>query len=745
MKNIIKKLITLTILLSLLSTLLIGCGRKDDGFDPNAIAFVATYQDIDFGEGHVSSVVSHGDYLYFYTVEWRQEEELSFGKLLKTSIADNTTEEFNLFPLSDNEHITHMVINSQGNFIMLAAKWSEDGGAFYTLYEVSPSGQKIKEVDLNEKLDLGQNNWLQAMKSDAQDNLYISVSTETGTSVVVALSSDLSVKGRAEYNGWMSDLLCTDHGIFVITWSDTGMGMVLKEVDFGTSSFGADIQFEGVGKYGNISFAAGGETGLLISDGSSLFTADIENMTTEKLLDWMDADINADNVRHFGQLENGNFWLMNQVYLQDRTHNELIMLTQTTYGELPKREHITYAALYLGHDIKAAIINFNKTNQKYRIIAKEYINMSEETDWQAAMIQFNTELASGRGADIIDLNNVNFSLLAAKGALYDLTSFINSKDFDKDDYFENVLDAYMFDGKRYGIMTGFAINALVGHETRLKGIDRWNVSEMIEWANGYPDAKLMNTTSTSVMHTLVYSVLDKFIDWDTGKCDFTGEEFLKIMEFAATFGNNTDAWDWGNPDRIGTHEGLTDGHFLLMDQYVYSIEFMQLIDTLFDGEPKFIGYPTESGSGIKLMPSGAVAVNSKSKHKDGAYEFINYLLSDDFQMDSEANRRYSFPVKKSAFDEMIRKATTPLPNSGMFTSSWGYDDIVVELQQDRNIHFVDALMDLIHRADGIRVFDEQINTIIQEETESFFAGQKSARDVAEIIQNRVQVYVNENR
>jgi hypothetical protein len=35
--------------------------------------------------------------------------------------------------------------------------------------------------------------------------------------------------------------------------------------------------------------------------------------------------------------------------------------------------------------------------------------------------------------------------------------------------------------------------------------------------------------------------------------------------------------------------------------------------------------------------------------------------------------------------------------------------------------------------------------IIREETGALFAGQKTAREVAEIIQNRVQVYVNENR
>ena len=41
--------------------------------------------------------------------------------------------------------------------------------------------------------------------------------------------------------------------------------------------------------------------------------------------------------------------------------------------------------------------------------------------------------------------------------------------------------------------------------------------------------------------------------------------------------------------------------------------------------------------------------------------------------------------------------------------------------------------------------DESLFDIIQEEASAYFAGQKSARDVASIIQSRAQLYVNENR
>jgi hypothetical protein len=74
-----------------------------------------------------------------------------------------------------------------------------------------------------------------------------------------------------------------------------------------------------------------------------------------------------------------------------------------------------------------------------------------------------------------------------------------------------------------------------------------------------------------------------------------------------------------------------------------------------------------------------------------------------------------------------------------------WDDLAVDIYASRNNAYVETFYDLISRANHVRVYDGALNEIVLEEAEAFFAGQKSAQEVAEIIQNRVQVYVNENR
>ena len=55
------------------------------------------------------------------------------------------------------------------------------------------------------------------------------------------------------------------------------------------------------------------------------------------------------------------------------------------------------------------------------------------------------------------------------------------------------------------------------------------------------------------------------------------------------------------------------------------------------------------------------------------------------------------------------------------------------------------ILDLINSTTAVSRYDQKITEIISEEAAAFFEGQKSAQEVADIIQNRVSNYIAENR
>ena len=56
----------------------------------------------------------------------------------------------------------------------------------------------------------------------------------------------------------------------------------------------------------------------------------------------------------------------------------------------------------------------------------------------------------------------------------------------------------------------------------------------------------------------------------------------------------------------------------------------------------------------------------------------------------------------------------------------------------------DRVLSFLKSADHVYNYDRNILSILEEECAAYFEGQKSVKEVADIIQSRVHIYVNEN-
>ena len=55
------------------------------------------------------------------------------------------------------------------------------------------------------------------------------------------------------------------------------------------------------------------------------------------------------------------------------------------------------------------------------------------------------------------------------------------------------------------------------------------------------------------------------------------------------------------------------------------------------------------------------------------------------------------------------------------------------------------LKDFVVKATSVYTWDEELNKIIDEETQGYFEGQKNVEEVANIIQSRLRIYINEKK
>ena len=140
-------------------------------------------------------------------------------------------------------------------------------------------------------------------------------------------------------------------------------------------------------------------------------------------------------------------------------------------------------------------------------------------------------------------------------------------------------------------------------------------------------------------------------------------------------------------------------------------------------------------------------MSAKSANKEGAWQFLRTFLTDEYQ---ENNVNYSFPISVKRLEELAAQATQKSYYTDENGNKVEYDDtyyvggieVVIPPMTEQE---TEELMEQLYSITEAYKYDESLLNIIKEEAAPYFAGQKSAKEVASIIQSRVQIYVNENR
>ncbi len=549
---------------------------------------------------------------------------------------------------------------------------------------------------------------------------------------------------------WIQSMCITEEGKVLYTYY--GMqGVEVAEIDVATGAKG--------GTYKNIpdmnaKVKNAGNGKLLVSGASKLYEYDMATQESIELLAWLDCDVDGNYVQDFEVMDDGRIAVYYDNY---NDAAEVTILTKTKASEVTQKTIITLATLYDGDsNLQQAAVAFNKSNPKYQIKIKSYIdNNAEWTEntYADGLALMNADIISKDAPDIISINYVDISSLAAKGAFVDLTPYLEKSTVsNKDDFVESVLKAYNFDGVQVTVPVAFNINTMMAKSKYVGTEAGWTLDDIMALAKEYPDAELMRyATKDSALQICLQYNSDSFIDYTTGTCSFDSPEFIKVLEFANNFPKEINYNDESSFPAM-----IQSGQVLLADVYLSDVQNYQMYRLMMEEDVTSIGYPTVDGStGTYLSSYEMYGIAASSDCIDGAWAFIESVLAKD---ESSDMHRWQFPSRKDELEEvfaeamkidyqydengeiMYDEAGNPLQYP---KTTWGYDDWEAEIYAATQEE-VDEIKAMIAMAKPAGTADQTIFTMINEEAQSYFSGQKSAEDVAKIIQSRVELYVSEN-
>lgn len=457
----------------------------------------------------------------------------------------------------------------------------------------------------------------------------------------------------------------------------------------------------------------------------------------EELLIWMDSDINGYCVTNLYMLEDGRLCAAVEDW---RNGDVAIVILEKTRAELaPQRENLVLATVDGESDLAAMAVRFNRGNSQYHLTVKNYASL---TDLYNAVL-------TREPMDLIDLSGINARQLASQGFFEDLAPYVEQSDaFERSDFVEGIWNVYTFGDTLVSIPAAFTLRTVVGDGARTENKRGLTLEELLTAVDLYPGAQTFDgVTKEEMMQYIMLFNEDVFIDWENGICHFDSESFKAVLKYVNQF-----------PDSLGSGEEevslpvkIKNGEVLFAIADMNELKAFQKFVGMFGEDAACVGFPTpDGGGGHLLFTSDAYAIAAVSEHKEGAWRFIEDFLArekGEFYYHNPQNYfRTSFPTLKKTLNERVEdtmEADSQIPDDKFRMAI--YSDGTTFQYHALTWEEVNVMLELVPNAKPFFYMEnDEIMKIISEEASGYYSGQKGIDDVAGVIQNRVQVYVNEN-
>ena len=580
------------------------------------------------------------------------------------------------------------------------------------------------------------------------DNLNVSLEKMDGEGKTLysVLLKDVGV-------GSIHDLHQLADGRLVMVYSPPGSGSkVLSQMDPDTGKISrvSTVKLESSGR------VAAGEEGLLYLDGKGVSAIDMESGGKERVLSFTGTsyllqDDHQNSIEDFRVLDDGSVEILR--YRREADGEKAFLSEVLHLAEEADQKtvlsmrcwNLTGAISGTQAWLKQQVVSFNQQSSSYIVALDECPEGTEAEDFAR---QTSIEMTAGRGPDLLFGDVMGDYVYGAirKGVLADLAPYMEASGIREEDYFPSAFGAWREGSGVYGVCLSVRLDSYRMRKGVLEEGAAPDGEGLTDALLAWPEDGVLKLDwdAAKVLRYLLEGSEDFWgiLDWEAGTCDFSGGIFARMLEAAKRFGND------GLTERLEILERRTADILTFDTAEDQEAEGMEAAGVLF--EDGFHSAMRNTLQGYHQVMS----VNANSDHVEGAWEFILFLLGKEAQtalQGSSHSTSYEIPVHRGAFEICIQNKTAI--DRGMRQDVPAYNVVVGEKLitkyprsgQDITEEKIAQYREFLEDARPLPLRTVPLLDIILEEAEYYFDGMKSVEEVSAVIQNRVQLYMDENR
>lgn len=770
-----KKRILALLMAAMMTVSLAACGGQDETVteQQQEFVYVPEYIQLENGEYDYINVdgMSRGVVLARASLYDADTGETS-QTIIKYDAKEDKTEEIAVkLPKTEeengdtyvDEYISAVTLDADLNPIVLVSSYvwdGESGTNTYKAYMLDAEGEITNTIPLDELQKASQDEYfyVSMILADDDNTLYVMLDQS-----VVALDMDGTILFTLDTEGWVQNAGNMPDGSVYVIYYGSGQGNELAVIDKASKAFGTKYE---LGNYSPSGFFSIEDDCVYFNDSSAVRSFDLETAQAEELFTWLSVDINGDYVNGVLYLDDNTF----VSYYNDWSSDEsgFVKLVKTESSLVKEKQPLKLAALTNSDVSKEEILAFNKSNDSYRLELKTYLdyNTMSDADWQNyeqfmsdAVTRMLNDITGSNAPDIIAVSASTMSIatLAKQGILEELTPYLEQRGYSEDDFLPGVVNSFKENGKLYTLPGRFSLLTMIANSAVVGEKQGWTLQEALEVLNNLPEGMefMDSMTQTYFVQMCLTFGYDMYIDRENATCNFDSDEFKAVLELAKQF---PEEYEY-DEDKPSEPVLASAGEILTITHSISDLQDIQYGYAMFgDNDVTFIGFPGAAGNGTVLTESGSqYAICSKSEHKDAAAEFV--LASIIKPYDPDDWNDWGMPTLKTEYEAYITSKTSvdylkdengelildengdPIPENGTSGIGWGDWEYTYHVCTQEE---AEELTELIEGVESRYNYDSTLFSMISEEAEPFFKGQKTVDEAAAIIQNRISLYLSEN-
>ena len=395
--------------------------------------------------------------------------------------------------------------------------------------------------------------------------------------------------------------------------------------------------------------------------------------------------------------------------------------------------------------LDAAVSLYNQQYPDRMVTAEKFFADGSIENSDAATQQMLTEVMAGSGPDLIFFSGsgTDIEKMVRRGVFADMEPYFEADNFDWSGYNQAVMDAGVWDGHRLVIPLQYNFPMLYTSQTALDetGFSMENCDtfggllDEIEAMQADPGQTRDVFRAKFTFYDFAHYAGIPYVDYDRQKADLSFPELQRSAEIFQNLGGlELGTYDMGIDSAADIRDGkaLWTCPFPPVDGFYTGPEVINTFDDM-------VMMPIRDvDGGIQAEITWAVAVRNNSPNLQNAYEFIKYLLSEEYHTETLNYRWLYYSVLDAAndayFQDYVYGRAVPLTPP---KNAYGLDSVDVHPED------FDELMDYTRQITGAYFSCAETNFMRNMRMCGFLSGEAAYDDAAEDAERQMNLYLSE--